>query len=78
MISRPEVRHLVLPESGARIIVASDGLWDAIHPKTAAHHVRGTPASKAAHDLVRPLDIALTHLNPPVHHLAVISGPLPL
>lgn len=52
VISTPEVRHAVLPESGGRIIVASDGLWDAINPKTAAHHVRGTPASKAAHDLV--------------------------
>lgn len=53
VISTPEVRHAVLPESGGRIIVASDGLWDAINPKTAAHHVRGTPASKAAHDLVQ-------------------------
>ena len=53
VMSEPEVRHLVLPETGGRIIIASDGLWDAINPKTAAHHVRGTPASKAAHDLVR-------------------------
>ncbi|KAK9844809.1 hypothetical protein WJX74_007066 [Apatococcus lobatus] len=53
VISTPEVRHLVLPETGARIIIASDGLWDAINPKTAAHHVRGTPASKAAHDLMQ-------------------------
>ncbi len=63
VVSEPEVRHVVLPESGGRIIVASDGLWDAINPKTAAHHVRGMPASKAAHDLVCHWTSSLSHVN---------------
>ncbi|KAK9830885.1 hypothetical protein WJX81_001707 [Elliptochloris bilobata] len=49
----PEVRAVVLPAAGARLILASDGLWDAVAPKTAAHHVRGLPASKAAMELVQ-------------------------
>lgn len=49
----PEVRAVVLPATGARLMLASDGLWDAVAPKTAAHHVRGMPASKAATELVR-------------------------
>ena len=53
MTPEPEVRAVVLPASGARLMLASDGLWDAVAPKTAAHHVRGMPASKAAMELVR-------------------------
>ncbi len=51
----PDVRAVALPAAGARIILASDGLWDAVAPKTAAHHIRGLPASKAAMELVRGL-----------------------
>ena len=52
MTSEPEVRQVTLPLNGARIVIASDGLWDAINPKTAMHHIRSMPASKAATDLV--------------------------
>ena len=44
---------MTLPLMGARIVIASDGLWDAVNPKTAMHHIRSMPASKAATDLVR-------------------------
>lgn len=44
---------MTLPLKGARIVIASDGLWDAVNPKTAMHHIRSMPASKAATDLVR-------------------------
>ena len=53
VMPEPEVRAVVLPATGARLMLASDGLWDAVAPKTAAHHVRGMPASKAAMELVR-------------------------
>ena len=33
-------------------MIASDGLWDAVQPKTALHHVRNLIASKAATELV--------------------------
>ena len=55
MTSEPEVRQVTLPLNGARIVIASDGLWDAVNPKTAMHHIRSMPASKAATDLVTPL-----------------------
>ena len=47
------MRQVTLPLKGARIVIASDGLWDAVNPKTAMHHVRSMPASKAATELVR-------------------------
>ena len=52
--AEPEVRQVTLPVGGGRIVLASDGLWDATNPKTALHHVRAMPASKAATELVRP------------------------
>ena len=55
MLSEPEVRQVTLPASGGRVIIASDGLWDAVAPKTAAHHARGMPANKAARELVQVL-----------------------
>ena len=51
--AEPEVRQITLPQTGGRLIIASDGLWDAVQPKTAAHHVRNLAASKAATELVR-------------------------
>ncbi len=44
---------MTLPHTGGRLLLASDGLWDMVSPKSALHHVRGLPASKAAAELVR-------------------------
>lgn len=55
--AEPEVRQVTLPLNGARLVIASDGLWDAVNPKTAMHHIRSMPASKAAGDLVRPISV---------------------
>ena len=52
VLPEPEVRRVTLPSQGARLIIASDGLWDAVKPKTAAHHIRGMQAGKAAGELV--------------------------
>ena len=52
VLCAPEIRRVTLPAQGARLIIASDGLWDAMNPKTAVHHVRGMQASKAAQELV--------------------------
>ncbi|DBA75361.1 hypothetical protein WJX77_001579 [Trebouxia sp. C0004] len=53
VLPEPEVRRMALPSKGARLIIASDGLWDAVNPKTAAHHIRGMQAGKAAGELVQ-------------------------
>ena len=55
--------QVTLPPTGARILIASDGLWDAVAAKTAAHHVRSLPATKAVAELV---------------YLPVLLGPLKL
>ena len=52
--ARPHGAQVTLPHTGARILLASDGLWDAVNPKTAAHHVRKLAATKAAKELVGP------------------------
>jgi hypothetical protein len=38
--AEPEVRQITLPPGGARLIIASDGLWDAVQPKTIIQKVR--------------------------------------
>lgn len=76
--------QVTLPRGGGRLLLASDGLWDSVSPKTALHHIRGLPASKAAAELVRNLrrPWPLVHLIvscPPNRvglHLAA-SHPLP-
>lgn len=47
-----EITQVTIPQNGARLIIASDGLWDAVHPKTAAHHTRDMKASEASHKLL--------------------------
>lgn len=39
-IGEPEVRQVTLPLNGARLIIASDGLWDAVQHKTIISNVR--------------------------------------
>lgn len=63
--AEPEVRQVTLPVGGGRIVLASDGLWDATNPKTALHHVRAMPASKAATELVRSSSLSSPRLMPP-------------
>mmetsp|Transcript_29704 Transcript_29704/g.83736 ORF Transcript_29704/g.83736 Transcript_29704/m.83736 type:complete len:499 (+) Transcript_29704:95-1591(+) len=47
----PEVRQVTLPSSGGRLVIASDGLWDCIAPKTAMHSIRRMTAGQAARHL---------------------------
>jgi hypothetical protein len=48
VLAEPEVSQMLLDERGARIFVASDGLWDVLTGKNAAHRVRTVTCSKAA------------------------------
>jgi hypothetical protein len=49
----PSVRQVTLSGSGGRIIIASDGVWDAVHSggKGAAHRVRNQACTKAASNI---------------------------
>jgi len=48
----PDVRAITLPAGGCRVILASDGLWDAATARASAQRARGLPASRAASELV--------------------------
>lgn len=47
------VRYTAFPPLSGRIIIASDGLWDAIGNDKAARTTRGKPAQEAARHLVK-------------------------
>ena len=51
-VADADVVQVTVPKDGARLIIGSDGLWDAVHPKTAAHHTREMTASEASHKLL--------------------------
>lgn len=44
----PRSLQLKLPATGARLIIASDGLWDAMPAGRVARVLRGQPTAKAA------------------------------
>eukprot|EP00798_Chlamydomonas_sp_ICE-L_P008245 gene8245-1514_t len=46
-VGHPEVRQISIPPTGARLIVASDGLWDAVQAKNVINQIRGMPAAQA-------------------------------
>lgn len=52
MYSEPEVHQFTLPLTGGRIIIASDGLWDTVNPKTSCHHIRGMGSTQGGKALV--------------------------
>ncbi|KAJ0985758.1 hypothetical protein J5N97_004114 [Dioscorea zingiberensis] len=49
----PYVKQVKLSSAGGRLIIASDGIWDAIPSETAAKSCRGLPAELAAKQVVK-------------------------
>mmetsp|Transcript_15114 Transcript_15114/g.26823 ORF Transcript_15114/g.26823 Transcript_15114/m.26823 type:complete len:545 (+) Transcript_15114:98-1732(+) len=52
IIPMPHIRQVVLPPAGARLILASDGLWDLVSISRAAKLIRNHPIESAANHLV--------------------------
>jgi serine/threonine protein phosphatase PrpC len=44
----PAVAQVTLPSTGARLVIASDGVWDVLDPKNAIHTVRPPPGCAGA------------------------------
>jgi len=53
VIAEPGLRRVTVPTSGGRLVLASDGLWDAFSPKAALRSVRNLAAGSAAQRLVK-------------------------
>lgn len=68
--ARAEVAQMTIPKDGGRLFIASDGLWDAVHYKTAAHHTRDMTASEASHKLLS-MAIKKDHLKDDVTILVI-------
>ncbi|XP_068662370.1 probable protein phosphatase 2C 33 [Aristolochia californica] len=49
----PHVKQVKLSNAGGRLIIASDGIWDALSSETAAQSCRGLPAELAAKLVVK-------------------------
>ncbi|CAA0817215.1 Probable protein phosphatase 2C 15 [Striga hermonthica] len=49
----PYVKQVKLPSKGGRLIIASDGIWDALSSEVAAKSCRGLPAELAARLVVK-------------------------
>ncbi|TXG57346.1 hypothetical protein EZV62_018659 [Acer yangbiense] len=49
----PYVKQVKLSSAGGRLIIASDGIWDALSSETAAQSCRGLPAELAARQVVK-------------------------
>ncbi|PAN50062.1 hypothetical protein PAHAL_9G495400 [Panicum hallii] len=49
----PHVKQVKLPNTGGRLILASDGIWDALSSEAAAQSCRGLPAELAAKLVVK-------------------------
>ncbi|XP_077244633.1 putative protein phosphatase 2C 15 isoform X2 [Tasmannia lanceolata] len=51
----PYVKQVKLSNVGGRLIIASDGIWDALSSEMSAKSCRGLPAELAARQVVKPL-----------------------
>ncbi|PWA35856.1 protein phosphatase 2C family protein [Artemisia annua] len=49
----PYVKQVKLSDAGGRLIIASDGIWDAVSSEMAAKSCRGLPAELAARQVVK-------------------------
>lgn len=53
--------QVMLPPGGARFVLASDGIWDALHPSRACQLIRSTPLASASEHLA---EVALKLTGP--------------
>ncbi|XP_024539743.1 probable protein phosphatase 2C 5 [Selaginella moellendorffii] len=49
----PYVKQIKVPASGGRLIIATDGVWDALNSEQAAKYARGLPPEIAAKQIVK-------------------------
>lgn len=47
------LRQVALPPTGGRLVLASDGLWDAVSVKDACHFAKGLAAPAAAAQMLK-------------------------
>ncbi|KAK9843409.1 hypothetical protein WJX81_000772 [Elliptochloris bilobata] len=53
VLALPEVQRVALPPTGGRLVLASDGLWDAVSVKDVCHFAKGMPAPAAAAQMLK-------------------------
>ncbi|CAM8915852.1 unnamed protein product [Rhodiola kirilowii] len=85
----PYVKQVKLPNAGGRLIIASDGVWDAVTPEMAVDCCRGMPPDSAAERIVQAavqpkgirddttcivIDISPPEKAPPLTHAPKRSG----
>lgn len=52
-----------LSNAGGRLIIASDGIWDALSSDMAAKSCRGLPSELAAKLVVKVMSVIITRFN---------------
>ena len=55
---------LQLSNAGGRLVIASDGVWDALYFQEALNYTRGLPAEAAANRIVKVLKFYYTQVYP--------------
>lgn len=73
----PEVRRCVAPPQGGRLIVGSDGLWDALPPKAAVQCARGAASALEAAQKLLAAAIKRDKLKDDVTVIVVDLAPAP-
>ncbi|VAH91057.1 unnamed protein product [Triticum turgidum subsp. durum] len=53
IVSVPHVKQVQLSNAGGRLVIASDGVWDALRFQEALNYTRGLPAEAAANRVVK-------------------------
>ncbi|KAF7042724.1 hypothetical protein CFC21_052236 [Triticum aestivum] len=53
IVSVPHVKQVFLSNAGGRLVIASDGVWDALRFQEALNYTRGLPAEAAANRVVK-------------------------
>jgi hypothetical protein len=56
VIAVPEIRHVTLPTTGGRLVIASDGVWDHMQPKSMIH--QASDAAAAAQTAEQTTEVA--------------------
>lgn len=56
VVSVPHIRQLLLPQNGARLILASDGVWDALEPSRIAKNLKKKSRAKCAERLTHLIE----------------------
>lgn len=75
IIAHPHIMQIQIPQEGARLVMASDGLWDCFPSRKVVKMARTKDTQQAGMHCMMPLHPSMTPVAAPLLHCSTTATP---